>query len=86
MKYYVDFGTGAGSFYEENLENAMEIADENATYTQQDINIYEVDEKDNISDCPTMSRRWWGYEYNPDEDAFENPICFGTFGFYSDWE
>lgn len=85
MKFYVDFGTGAGNFYAESLEKAMEAADEEAAYTQQDIKIYAVDENGNINDTPEMGRRWWEYEYRPEEDSNENPIVFGTFGFYSDW-
>ena len=83
--YYVDFGTGAGNFYEETLEKAMENADEGACYTQQDINIFEVDDQDNISETPIMCRKWWGYQYQPEEEPDENPICFGNFGFYGDW-
>ena len=85
MKFYVDFGTGAGIFYAESLEEAMECADKAVAYTQQDIKIYAFDENGIISDTPEMVRRWHGYEYRSDEEPYENPICFGTFGFYSDW-
>ena len=84
--YYVDFGTGAGNFYEETLESAMEKADDGAGYTQQDINIFEVDDQDNISENPIMYRKWWGYQYQQEEEPYEKPICFGSFGFYGDWE
>lgn len=85
MKFYIDFGTGAGNFYEESLEKAMEAADEEVAYTQQDIKIYAVDENGYINDNLEMVRIWCGYEYRPEEEPCENPICFGTFGFYSDW-
>ena len=85
MKYYVDFGTRVGNFYAGNLKDAMECADEDAAYTQQDIKIYAVDENGHINDNPEMVRGWCGYEYHNEEEHCEKPICFGTFGFYSDW-
>lgn len=85
MKFYVDFRTGVGNFYAKTLEEAMERADKEAAYTQQNIEIYSVDDYGLMDDFPEISRIWQGYEYRSDEELDENPIVFGTFGFYSDW-
>ena len=50
-----------------------------AAYTQQDITI--EDEAGNV----VAIRRWYGVQYNKDEDDAETPICFGDFGYYADW-
>ena len=85
MKIYkINYHTGAGNQTIENkpLEEVMEIADKGAAYTQQNISI--TDENDNEVAC----RRWYGYDIQNDIDndiEHENPISFGTFGFYADW-
>lgn len=76
--YFVRFNTGAGDFRAESLEEAMEEADRFACYTQQDIVI--EDERGN-----EVARRAWvgvGYE---DDGYTEDPIIFGSFGYYDDW-
>lgn len=78
--YYINYHTGAGDGTAETIERAMQIADEGAAYTQQKITI--EDEHGEI----VMTRYWCGVEYAPDEHDCEDPICFGSYGFYSDWQ
>ena len=43
MKYYVDYGTGAGNFISaKNLAETKKEAEEGIRYTQKDVSIYEV--------------------------------------------
>jgi hypothetical protein len=62
----------------ETLQEAMEKADNGAAYTQQNIII--EDENGNW----VAKRSWWGCLTGIEE--CENPIQFGDFGFYGDWE
>lgn len=79
--YLIDYGTGAGNDYAEDLDKAKEIADEYASYTQKDITIYERETHKAVA-----VRRWYGVKYDPDEAEQEDPIEFGDSGFYADWE
>jgi hypothetical protein len=67
---------------EGTLEEAMKIADDGAAYTQQNINIKDEDGK------VVASRSWWGTVYDPDEteDAEDEIISFGSFGYFGAWE
>ena len=77
MKYYVNYHTGAGNFeVEGELFEVMEAEDKDATYPQDSISI----EEDGI----VVARRpWYGCMSGVEEE--ENPIQFGTSGFYGDW-
>jgi hypothetical protein len=80
--YAVLFGTGAGDeFGFETVEAAKEYADSYATYTQCSISI--VGEVTGEVMC---SRTWWGLKFDSGLDPSENPIQFGYFGYYADWE
>lgn len=79
-RYYICYHTGAGDGVEHTIDSAMRSADRGAAYTQQDITIEDAD-----GDV-LWRRRWWGTKYDPDEDCCEDPICFGDYGFYGDWE
>lgn len=83
-KYYIDYNTGAGNEYAETLEEAKALADEGACYTQESIYIYEVDEEKETKELVSL-RNWNGVAYDEDEDSAENPICFGDFGYFDDW-
>ena len=81
--YHVRYGTGVGDFdVDGELDAAKEKADENATYTQCDI-VIEDKSEDRIA-----YRTWYGVPYDEnDEDKYcDNPIVFGTFGYYGDWQ
>jgi hypothetical protein len=80
--YRVDFGTGAGnqgSF--ETVEDAMEYADENASYTQCDICIYDEDYDELVAE-----RKWYGVPFDDELGLADDPICFDKFGYYDDWQ
>ena len=77
--YYINYHTGVEDDTAETIEQAMQIADDAACYTQQKITI--EDENGNA----VMTRYWCGVEYDPDEHDCEDPICFGSYGFYRDW-
>lgn len=78
--YYINYHTGVEDDTAETIEQAMQIADDAACYTQQKITI--EDGNGNV----VMTRPWWGVEYDPNEDDCENPICFGSYGYYGDWQ
>ena len=72
-----DSRIGGGEYIVFNsLKDAEYYADERACYCQRDINIY--------SKKHTYTRRWWGTCGGVEE--CEDPIKFGEFGFYGDWE
>jgi hypothetical protein len=76
-RYYINFGTGAGNRYADSLEEAMEVADESASYTQRSITI--LDSDDNV----VAVRGWCGCRDGIEEEL--DPIDFGDFGYYGDW-
>lgn len=75
-KFLVNFGTGAGNEYAETLEEAKQIAEENATYTQASITI----EDENYNEIAKLP--WWGVYPGEDDEV---TIDFGEFGFYGEW-
>lgn len=79
--YKIDYNTGAGNrSISGTLEQAMALADEYAAYTQRDITI-----KDEAGHM-VARRSWWGEVFDPDITEDIDPIEFGDFGHYSDWE
>lgn len=86
-KYLINYHTGAGNLIIDGaLEEAMIEADEGAAYTQTDYDVCDPENPDKVY----AVRRWWGVKYNDnpeDNDVLEqDPICFGDYGYYSDWE
>lgn len=80
MKYYINYNTGAGNEWADTLDEAKEIADNGAAYTQKDIVIEDEDGNE------ITRRPWWGVQYDEDEGDEINPICFGNFGYFGDWQ
>lgn len=74
-KYFVDFGTGAGDEYADTLEEAMEIAIEDSSYTQETIKIFKGENQ--VAELP-----WWGVKAEEGDIVTVN--C-GDFGFYGEW-
>lgn len=79
MTYYVRFHTGAGDEEAATLEEAKKLADEGAAYTQQSISIEDED------GAVVLTRPWIGVAYDADSGS-EDPIDFGQFGYYADWQ
>ena len=76
--YCIEWNTGAGNEWIDGiLEKAMQVADDNAAYTQQAIEIFD-------EDMELVARRAWCSTTEFIEEN-ENPIRFGTFGYYADW-
>ena len=90
-KYYVHFGTCSGDFVAYTLEWAKELADQKAAYTQENISIFELKFENcetslNENSEPICVRKWWGIPYDANVADCVDPIGFGDFGYYSDWE
>jgi len=80
MKYFINYGTGAGNFeVEGTLEDAKREADKGIAYTQHSVAI-EDDPYENV----IAQRNWIGCEAT-DEDREGDIIEYGSFGFYSPW-
>lgn len=62
----------------EDLDVAMGLADAEASYNQSGMAI--MDNDDNV----IASRTWYGCMDGIEDQ--ENPISYGTFGFYADWQ
>lgn len=78
MKYFINYGTGAGDESVEGaLDDARKVAENNLCYTQKDVRI--EDENGNI----VARLPWWGVV--PEED--DEVVCrFGDSGFYGAWQ
>ena len=76
--YRIRYNTGAGDETAETLEAAKSAADEGASHTQQPIVI--EDEFGN----EVARRQWWGVSDGWKDE--NDPIRFGEFGFYGDWQ
>ena len=83
MKYFINYGTGAGDEYVDGtLANAKKAADEGVAYTGENVKIFDGD---NVA----AMRRWYDTVFNPDDyDNGEaaDVIRFGTFGHYGEWQ
>ena len=77
---YINYHTGAGDETADTMEQAMEIADDGACYTQQDITI----EHDNGT--VIAERKWYGVQSSQEDlEDGEDIIEFGSFGYYGHW-
>lgn len=80
-KYYINYHTGAGDFeFSGTLAQAQAAADDDAAYTQAPITIHDAETGEEVS-----RRNWYGSAYDPDTTPEDDPICFGDYGYYSDW-
>jgi|GEM_PF-2417060 hypothetical protein len=84
MKYTINYNTGAGNETVEtnDMMSLRALADEGATYTQQPITI--EGKFDDGSTNIICTRQWVGC-LNGIENC-EDPIRFGDYGYYSDWQ
>lgn len=81
-KWRIDYGTGAGNTeVTGEIDEVMQKADDGAAYTQESYIII-------AEDGETWIRPWIGIEYDPDteEDAEDEIISFGRFGYYAAWK
>lgn len=79
----VNFGHNFFEQFEnvDSIEEMLREIDERIAYNQSSVSVtfYEDDKP-----VREFVRCWWGCG-EPDEDC-ENPIVFGNFGWYGDWE
>lgn len=66
------------------LEQAMEYADKNISYNQEDILIYE--EKENGEYKLIARRRWYNVDIDEAEEDENECISYGAAGHYGAWE
>lgn len=76
MKYLINYNTGAGNEWYENLEEAK--ANANFSYTQESVVI--EDEQEN----EILIAKWWGTAYDEEVDG-EEPVADFGFGYYENW-
>lgn len=77
MRYYINYGTGAGNEYVDGtLEDAKRVAEDGLAYTQTDVKIQTEDGED-------VSVLNW-HEMQPEEDDVVT-ARFGDHGFYGEW-
>lgn len=77
MKYYVNYGTGAGDeVVDGTIDEAKKVAEDGIAYTQTDIKI-QTEEGEDVAVLP-----WYGVA--PEEDDVVT-ARFGDFGFYGEW-
>lgn len=77
MRYYVNFGTGAGDEWVDGaLEDAKKVAEDGLAYTQTDVKIQTEDGED------VAVLNWYGVK--PEEDDVVT-ARFGDYGFYGEW-
>ncbi len=84
-RYLFDYGAGAGNeeVTTDDLDKVLEIADGGASYTQQNIKVYEKDEE---GEEELIAIRYWDGRPAFDEiEMNENPLKFGDWGYYGDW-
>lgn len=77
--YLIDFGTGGIEEVIGDLDEAKRVADYYASYTQKNITIFD-NEGNKVAE-----RQWQGIDYQDAEIEEEDPIEFGSNGYYSDW-
>lgn len=78
MTYTLNAHNGFTEKFEaDTLQEAKDYADNAIGYTQENLSI-EVDGE------PIAVRRWWGIVPDTDDDG--DIICFGSYGYYSEWE
>lgn len=89
MKYFVDYGTGAGNFeFEGTLEEAKKKAEEGICYTQSNVTIYDAEmmskafTSEDVDRAAVAVLRWVGVPATEDDDVVAD---YGNFGFYSGW-
>ncbi len=77
MKYYINYGTGAGNeLVEGTLDEAKKVAEDGLAYTQTDIRI----QTEHGEDVAVLN--WYGVTPNEDDVVTAK---FGDFGFYGEW-
>jgi len=85
MEYTINYNTGAGNETIEtnDMMSLRAMADEGANYTQQPITIEGTFDDDGSVNI--ICTRFWYNTLDGINDC-DDPIQFGNFGFYGDWQ
>lgn len=79
-KFIVDYGTGIENVFEADfVEDILDDIDETITYTNNSVIVKDENGRE------VARRDFYSVAYDENEDCCENPIDFGSFGFYDDW-
>lgn len=77
MRYYINYGTGAGNEYiDGTLDEAKKAAEDGLAYTQADVKIQTEDGED------VAVLNWYGVKAEDDDVVTAQ---FGDYGFYGEW-
>lgn len=79
--YLVSYGTGAGDEYAPTIEDAKDLADRHAAYTQTEICIVDVATGEMVA-----IRGWYRVEVDPDTEDEYACISFGRLGHFGEWQ
>lgn len=83
-EYYIMYGTGAGDeVFNGSLEDAMKIAEEGTSYTQNSVAICVKDENEESGYKTVAILPWYGVEPSEDDEVV---VQFGDLGYYGAWE
>jgi len=78
--FIVDYGTGVENIFNaEFIEDILDDIDETITYTNNSVIVKDENGRE------AARRNFNSVAYDENEDCCENPIDFGSFGFYDDW-
>lgn len=84
MEYHIMYGTGTGDeVFNGSLEDAMKIAEEGTSYTQNSVAICVKDENEESGYKTIAILPWWGVAPSENDEVV---IQFGDYGYYGKWE
>lgn len=79
-KFIVNYGTGVKIVFEaDNIEDIIDDIDKTISYTGQSVIVFDTNGQE------VARRSFYSVAYDGYGDCCENPIDFGSFGFYDDW-
>lgn len=79
-KFIVNYGNGVKIVFEADfIEDILDDIDETISYTGQSVIVFDTNGQE------VARRSFYSVTYDENEDCCENPIDFGSFGFYDDW-
>lgn len=82
--YQLDFRNGLTEEFYGTLNKAMSAADDMIQELPDGAQLDDFTEDDYLH-CDGAYREWYGEEYDENIYDCDDPIRFGSFGFYTDW-
>ena len=78
--FIVDYGNGCENVFEADfLEDILDEIDNTITYTNNSVIVRDE------GGMEVARRNFYSVAYDENENHCENPLDFGLFGFYDDW-